>query len=116
MAGFLTSVIEEFITGKGTLQQIGLLTPNPALFTFLLAFFGGLTAYATARTIYRATNKEMTAKYALISTISSPCQYLFKKAMTMVARTHLKQAPHQAIRSVKSASVQCEQYSGCGCR
>ena len=68
MAGFLTSVIEEFITGKGTLQQIGLLTPNPALFTFLLAFFGGLTAYATARTIYRATNKEMTAKYALQST------------------------------------------------
>lgn len=68
MAGFLTSVIEEFITGKGTLQQIGLLTPNPALFTFLLAFFGGLTAYATARTIYRATNKEMTAKYALAST------------------------------------------------
>ena len=62
MAGFLTSVIEEFITGKGTLQQIGLFTPNPALFVFLLAFFGGLTAYATARTIYRATNKEMTAK------------------------------------------------------
>ncbi len=62
MAGFLTSVIEEFITGKGTLQQIGLFTPNPALFGFLLFFFGGLTAYATARTIYRATNKEMTAK------------------------------------------------------
>ncbi len=30
MAGFLTSVIEEFITGKGTLQQIGLLTPQPS--------------------------------------------------------------------------------------
>ena len=72
MAGFLTSVIEEFITGKGTLQQIGLLTPNPALFTFLLAFFGGLTAYATARTIYRATNKEMTAKYALVFTPLQP--------------------------------------------
>lgn len=62
MAGFLTSIVEEFITGKGTLQQIGLLTPNPALFGFLLVLFGGLTAYATARTIYRATNKEMTAK------------------------------------------------------
>ena len=62
MAGFLTSCVEEIITGKGTLQQIGLFTPNPALFGFLLVFFGGLTAYATARTIYRATNKEMTAK------------------------------------------------------
>ena len=48
MAGFLTSCVEEIITGKGTLQQIGLFTPNPALFGFLLVFFGGLTAYATA--------------------------------------------------------------------
>ena len=60
-AGFLTSVIEEFITGRGTLQQIGLLTPNPALCTTLLIVFGGLTAYNAARTLYRATNKQMTA-------------------------------------------------------
>ena len=76
MAGFLTSVVEEFITGKGTLQQIGLFTPNPALFAFLLAFFGGLTAYATARTIYRATNKEMTAKYALKRAIQSATKHV----------------------------------------
>ena len=60
-AGFLTSVIEEFMTGRGTLQQIGLLTPNPALCTTLVIVFGGLTAYNAARTLYRATNKEMTA-------------------------------------------------------
>jgi hypothetical protein len=51
---------------QGTLQQIGLFTPNPALFGFLLFFFGGLTAFATGRTIYRATNKEMTARSALL--------------------------------------------------
>ena len=71
MAGFLTSCVEEIITGKGTLQQIGLFTPNPALFGFLLVFFGGLTAYATARTIYRATNKEMTAKWVFPFSCSS---------------------------------------------
>ena len=71
MAGFLTSCVEELITGKGTLQQIGLFTPNPALFGFLLVFFGGLTAYATARTIYRATNKEMTAKWVFPFSCSS---------------------------------------------
>ena len=60
-AGFLTSVIEEFITGRGTLQQIGLLTPNPALCYTLLGVFGGLTAFNAVRTLYRATNKQMTA-------------------------------------------------------
>ena len=59
--GFLTSVVEEFITGRGTLQQIGLLTPNPALYYFLLAAFGGLISFNAARTLYRATNKKMTS-------------------------------------------------------
>ena len=55
----------EFLTGRGTLQQIGLLTPNPALFYSMLAGFGGLISYNAARSIYRATNKKMTAAYAL---------------------------------------------------
>ncbi|EIE23215.1 hypothetical protein COCSUDRAFT_63572 [Coccomyxa subellipsoidea C-169] len=61
MMGFLTSVVEEFITGKGTLRQIGFETPSTPLFAFLLVFFGGLTAVASARTLYKATNKQMTA-------------------------------------------------------
>ena len=60
-AGFLSSVIGEFLTGRGTLQQIGLLTPNPALFYTMFAGFGGLISYNAARTIYRAQNKKMTA-------------------------------------------------------
>jgi hypothetical protein len=62
MLGFLTSIVEEFMTGKGTLQQIGFSTPSQPLFTTLLVVFGGLTAYASARTLYRATNKRMTAQ------------------------------------------------------
>lgn len=61
MMGFLTSIVEEFITGKGTLRQIGFETPSTPLFTFLLIFFGGLTAYFSARTLYKATNKQLTA-------------------------------------------------------
>lgn len=64
MMGFLTSVVEEFITGKGTLRQIGFETPSTPLFAFLLIFFGGLTAFASARTLYKATNKQMTATCA----------------------------------------------------
>lgn len=63
MMGFLTSIVEEFITGKGTLRQIGFETPSTPLFTFLLIFFGGLTAYFSARTLYKATNKQLTATY-----------------------------------------------------
>jgi hypothetical protein len=72
MMGFLTSVVEEFITGKGTLQQIGFTTPSPPLFITLLVLFGGLTAFASARTLYRATNKQMTAAYVLLQTICNP--------------------------------------------
>ena len=89
MAGFLTSCVEEIITGKGTLQQIGLFTPNPALFGFLLVFFGGLTAYATARTIYRATNKEMTAKWVFPFSCSSAKRGILLHMFASVCSTKL---------------------------
>lgn len=43
MMGFITSIVEEFITGRGTLQQIGFETPDS---TVLFAI-GGLATVAT---------------------------------------------------------------------
>ena len=62
MIGFLTSVVEEFITGRGTLQQIGLLTPSPTLVVFLCLLFGGATVFGFGRTLKRALTKDMTAQ------------------------------------------------------
>lgn len=61
MGGFISSVVGEFLTGKGTLQQVGLITPSLPLFATILALAGGATTIASGRTILRATGKEMTA-------------------------------------------------------
>ncbi|KAK9805502.1 hypothetical protein WJX72_001684 [[Myrmecia] bisecta] len=54
MMGFLCSCIGEFLTGRGTLQQIGLLTPNPLLLSGILLVTGGATVAATFNTIAKA--------------------------------------------------------------
>lgn len=61
MGGFISSVVVEFVTGRGTLQQVGLVTPSLPLFATILALAGGATTIASGRTILRATGKEMTA-------------------------------------------------------
>lgn len=61
MGGFISSIVVEFTTGKGTLQQIGLVTPSLPLFATILALAGGATTFASFQTISRATNKQMTA-------------------------------------------------------
>lgn len=83
MMGFLTSVVEEFITGKGTLRQIGFETPSTPLFAFLLVFFGGLTAFASARTLYKATNKQLTATCV-------PFAYLVHEACCAFSPLHVQ--------------------------
>lgn len=57
--GFVSSIVVEFVTGKGTLQQIGLSSPSTPVFIALLVVFGGASVFGTARTIQRATNKKM---------------------------------------------------------
>ena len=51
--GFLTSIVEEAITGQGTLAQIGL-EPSPALMGAMLALFGGATLASSAVTLRQA--------------------------------------------------------------
>ena len=65
MGGFLSSLIMEGVTGKGTLQQVGLLTPNPLLLTFILAATSGVTVFGTGRTIARAQTGNMSKECVL---------------------------------------------------
>ena len=51
--------LTQFGAGRGTLQQIGLLTPSPTLVVFLTLLFGGATVFAFGRTLKRALTKDM---------------------------------------------------------
>lgn len=59
MAGFLVSVVEEFWTGKGTLQQIGLSTPSVPLAAIIGILGGGATLLATGNTLVKAQSGQM---------------------------------------------------------
>ena len=56
----------EATTGRGTLQQVGLITPSLPLLATILALAGGAVTIGSFSTIFRATKSEMTAKYALL--------------------------------------------------
>ena len=62
MMGFLTSVIEEFLTGRGTLQQIGFRTPDQSLLGAILLIFGGATLVGTVSTLTKATGGKLSLK------------------------------------------------------
>ena len=53
----------EFLTKRGTLGQLGLLTPNPLLLLFLIAFATGTSVFAFGRTIARAQTGNMSPTY-----------------------------------------------------
>ena len=65
MMGFLTSVVEEFLTGRGTLQQIGFQTPNQSLLGAILLVFGGATLVGTVSTLTKATGGKLSLKCEL---------------------------------------------------
>lgn len=59
MAGFVSSIVGEFITKRGTLGQLGLITPNPLLLTFILAAASGASVFGFGRTLARAQTGNM---------------------------------------------------------
>jgi len=65
MMGFLTSIVMEGTTGRGTLAQLGFEVPSSAVETSFLLVFGGLTAAASIRTLYEAATGKMSKKEAL---------------------------------------------------
>ena len=62
--GFLTSIIQEVNTKKGTLGQIGFITPSPALFYTIVGAATAATFTGLAVTFYNATTGKMTARCA----------------------------------------------------
>jgi hypothetical protein len=58
MMGFVTSIVEEAMTGRGTLQQLGLNTPSESLFTVLLGLLAlGLIGGTASTAVKLATRK-----------------------------------------------------------
>ena len=64
MMGFLTSILEEFWTGKGTLEQIGFTTPSQDLLVAICLLAGGATLIGTISTLSKATGGKLTLKCA----------------------------------------------------
>ena len=62
MMGFLTSIIEEAITKKGTLGQVGFYTPSPPLFYTIVGAATAATISATAVTLTKASTGKMSAR------------------------------------------------------
>ena len=62
MMGFVTSIVEEAITKKGTLGQIGFITPSPPLFITISGAATVATFVALAVTFYNANTGKMTAR------------------------------------------------------
>ena len=58
------SVVEEFLTGRGTLQQIGFSTPNQSVLGAILLVFGGATLVGTVSTLTKATGGKLSLKCA----------------------------------------------------
>lgn len=61
MMGFISSIVVEFQTGKGTLQQIGL-EPSMDLFTVMASVVLGATVVGTAVTTYKGFSGKMTSQ------------------------------------------------------
>lgn len=59
MMGFLVSIIEEGVTGRGTLQQIGLGTPDNTLLYVICGLAVGATLAGTASTLNKARNGKL---------------------------------------------------------
>lgn len=73
MMGFLTSVLEEFWTGKGTLGQIGVGTPSQPLTTLLIVLAGGATLFATVQTLVKAQTGQLEPRCAGGSQTHTAC-------------------------------------------
>ncbi|KAG1659571.1 hypothetical protein FOA52_011927 [Chlamydomonas sp. UWO 241] len=59
MLGFVASICVEFVTGRGTLQQIGLPAPSDPVLTAICVLAGGATLVGTVKTALRVSGKKM---------------------------------------------------------
>ncbi|PNH04579.1 hypothetical protein TSOC_009230 [Tetrabaena socialis] len=59
MLGFVSSIVVEFVTGKGTLAQVGLPAPSMPLLVAMVAVFGGATVVGSVVTVQQLVTKKM---------------------------------------------------------
>lgn len=60
MMGFVVSIVEEAMGNGGTLAQLGINTPSPAVLGLLCGVFGTATLVGTAHTAYKLAARKMT--------------------------------------------------------
>lgn len=65
MMGFITSIVEEAITGKGTLQQIGFNTPDINLMWTVIGLASAATLAGTAKTLNDARAGKLSRRCAI---------------------------------------------------
>ncbi|EFJ43000.1 hypothetical protein VOLCADRAFT_109992 [Volvox carteri f. nagariensis] len=59
MIGFVSSIVVEFATGKGTLAQIGLPAPSTPFLAAMIALFGGATVVGSVVTVQQLIGRKM---------------------------------------------------------
>ncbi|KAG2454228.1 hypothetical protein HYH02_001262 [Chlamydomonas schloesseri] len=64
MMGFVSSIVVEFATGKGTLAQVGLDAPSGSLLAAMCVIFGGATVAGTALTVQQLLTRKMSRSQA----------------------------------------------------
>jgi hypothetical protein len=62
MMGFVVSIVEEAMTGRGTLAQIGFETPSPVTLALVCGVFGTATLVGTADTVRKLVTRSMTPR------------------------------------------------------
>ncbi|MEW5316365.1 MAG: hypothetical protein WDW38_007743 [Sanguina aurantia] len=62
MMGFVSSIVTEFVTGRGTLGQLGIDTPDQNVLIALCVIFGGATTWGAGTTLAALAKKTMSKK------------------------------------------------------
>lgn len=62
MMGFVSSIVTEFVTGRGTLGQLGIDTPDQNVLIALCVIFGGATTWGAGTTLAALAQKTMSRK------------------------------------------------------
>ncbi|KAF8062640.1 fbiC [Scenedesmus sp. PABB004] len=117
MMGFVVSIVEEAMTGQGTLGQLGLATPSPGLLAALGGAAGVATLLGTANTAAKLVTKRMTpqdvARYKNFLGLNNPNDFM-AAAADMKARgdfTSLSNNP-DAIAAARAAGLPADAVLG----
>ncbi|GIL69105.1 hypothetical protein Vretimale_17310 [Volvox reticuliferus] len=90
MIGFVSSIVVEFATGKGTLAQIGLPAPSTPLLAAMIVLFGGATVVGSVVTVQQLLGRKMSRtqleRYRSFLGLSAKDDWMTDKAMRDMKR------------------------------